>query len=62
MWHSVLWWNQHKLTGLKYWLLERHLLELSERFEAALDLKVKVCVVNENKSFLQVCIFYPYSN
>ncbi len=51
-----------KLTGLKDWLLERHLLELSERFEAALDLKVKVCVVNKNKSFLQVCIFYPYSN
>jgi hypothetical protein len=43
--------------------LDDHLLELSKRFEAALDLnKVKVCVVNKNKSFLQVCIFYPYSN
>jgi len=39
------------------------LSRLSEHFGAALDLKkVKVCVVNKNKSFLQVCIFYPYSN
>jgi len=52
-----------KVTGLKDSLLEHHLLELSKRFEAAVDLKkVKVCVVNKNKSFLQVCIFYPYSN
>jgi len=52
-----------KFRGLKDWLLDDHLLELSKRFEAALDLnKVKVCVVNKNKSFLQVCIFYPYSN
>jgi len=44
-------------------LLEDTLSKLSERFGAALDLKkVKVCVVNKNKSFLQVCIFYPYSN
>jgi hypothetical protein len=44
-------------------LLEDTLSKLSEHFEAALDLKkVKVCVVNKNKSFLQVCIFYPYSN
>jgi hypothetical protein len=42
---------------------EDHLSELSEHFEAALDLKkVNVCVVNKNKSILQVCIFYPYSN
>jgi hypothetical protein len=52
-----------KLTWLKDWLLEHRLLELSECFEAALDLKkVKVCVVNKNKSILQVCFFYPYSN
>ncbi len=39
-------------------LLEDTLSVLSERFEAALDLKkVKVCVVNENKSFLQVLYF-----
>jgi len=45
------------------WLLEDTLSKLSEHFGAALDLKkVKVCVVNKNKSFLQVCIFYPYSN
>ncbi len=43
--------------------LKGPLLELSEHFKAALDLKkVKVCVVSKNKSFLQVCIFYPYSN
>jgi hypothetical protein len=52
-----------KLTWLKDWLFDDRLLRLSKRFEAALDLKkVKVCVVNKNKSFLQVCIFYPYSN
>jgi len=52
-----------KFRGLKDWLFDDHLLELSKRFEAALDLKkVKVCVVNKNKSFLQVCILYPYSN
>jgi hypothetical protein len=44
-------------------LLDDTLSELSEHFGAALDLKkVKVCVVNKNKSFFQVCIFYPYSN
>ncbi len=44
-------------------LLEDTLLELSEFFGVALDLnKIKVCVVNKNKSFLQVCIFYPYPN
>ncbi len=44
-------------------LLEDTLSKLSEHFGAALDLKkVKVCVVNKTKSFLQVCIFYPYSN
>ncbi len=43
--------------------LKDPLFELSEHFEANLDLKkVKVCVVNKKKSFLQVCIFYPYSN
>jgi hypothetical protein len=43
--------------------LEDTLLELSEFFGVALDLnKIKVCVVNKNKSFLQVCIFYPYPN
>jgi hypothetical protein len=43
------------LTWLKDLLLKHRLLELSERFEAALDLKkVKVCVVNKEKSFLQV--------
>jgi hypothetical protein len=42
---------------------EDHLSELSKHFEAALDLKkVNVCVVNNKKSILQVCIFYPYSN
>jgi len=52
-----------KFRGLKDWLFDDHLLELCKRFEAALDLKkVKVCVVNKNKSFLQVCILYPYSN
>jgi hypothetical protein len=45
------------------WSLEDTLSKLSEHFGAALDLKkVKVCVVNKNKSFLQFCIFYPYSN
>jgi hypothetical protein len=40
-----------------------HLLKLSKGFKAALDLKkVKVFVVNKNKSIVQVCIFYPYSN
>jgi hypothetical protein len=44
-----------KLTWLKDSLFEKRLLKLSERFQAALDLKkVKVCVVNKNKSFLQV--------
>jgi len=43
--------------------VEDRLSKLSEHFGAALDLKkVKVCVVNKNKSFLQVCFFYPYSN
>ncbi len=43
--------------------VEDRLSKLSEHFGAALDWrKVKVCVVNKNKSFLQVCIFYPYSN
>jgi hypothetical protein len=43
-----------KLTWPKDWF-EHRLLELSKCFEAALDLKkVKVCVVNKNKSFLQV--------
>jgi hypothetical protein len=47
-----------KLTWLKDWLLKDPLLALSEHFEAAVDLKeVKVCVVNKNKPFLQVCIF-----
>ncbi len=47
-------------TCLQYTLL---LSERSKRFEAALDLKkVKVCVVNKNKSHLEVCMFYPYSN
>jgi hypothetical protein len=60
------------LTGLKIESFEDCLMsesvedglsKLSEHFGAALDLKkVKVCVVNKNKSFLQVCIFYPYSN
>jgi len=60
------------LTGLKIESSKDHLMfesvedrlsKLSERFGDALDLKkVKVCVVNKNKSFLQVCIFYPYSN
>jgi hypothetical protein len=44
-----------KLTWLKDSLFENRLLKLSERFEAALDLKkVKVFVVNKNNSFLQV--------
>jgi len=45
------------------WLLEDDLLKLLKRFETDSDLKVvKVCVVDKNKSFLQVCIFYAYSN
>jgi len=56
-----------KIEGFKDRFLpesvEDQLSRLSEDFGAALDLKkVKVCVVNKNKSFLQVCIFYPFSN
>jgi hypothetical protein len=51
-----------KLVNLKFGS-DALLLELSKHFEAALDLKkVKVCVVNKNKSIMQVCYFYPYSN
>jgi len=59
------------LTGLMFESFKRlmsesvedRLSKLSEHFGAALDLKkVKVSVVDKNKSFLQVCIFYPYSN
>ncbi len=46
------------LDSLMLKSLKDPFLELSKHFEAALDLKkVKVCVVNKNKSFLQVCIF-----
>jgi hypothetical protein len=58
--------NSLMSKSLKYRLsksLKDRLLEVPKYFEAALDLKkVKVCVVNKNKSFLQVCIFFPYSN
>jgi hypothetical protein len=52
-----------QLTLLKDWLRDPLLSGLSSRFEAALNLKkIQVCVVNKNRSSLQVYIFYPYSN
>jgi hypothetical protein len=52
-----------RLFSLMFKIVKDDLSELSKCFEAALDLKkVNVCVVNKNKSNLQVCIFYPYSN
>ncbi len=54
---------QSILVSLMFETVKDHSSELSKRFEAALDLKkVNVCVVNKNKSILQVCIFYLYSN
>jgi hypothetical protein len=61
-------WSLKNLTSwmfktVKDRLMEDTLSELSEQFGAALDLKkVKVCVIDKNKSILQVCILYPYSN
>jgi len=60
--------SSKNLTSLKFETIEDRLIEytlseLSEQFKAALDLKkVKVCVIDKNKSILQVCILYPYSN
>jgi hypothetical protein len=60
--------SSKNLTSLKFETVEDRLMEdtlseLSEQFGAALDLKkVKVCVIQKNKSILQVCILYPYSN
>ncbi len=60
--------SSKNLTSLKFetvedQLMEDTLSELSQQFGAALDLKkVKVCVIDKNKSILQVCILYPYSN
>jgi hypothetical protein len=60
--------SSKNLTSLKFEtvedpLMEDTLSELSEQFGAGLDLKkVKVCVIDKNKSILQVCILYPYSN
>ncbi len=60
--------SSKNLTSLKFetvedLLMEDTLSELSEQFGAGLDLKkVKVCVIDKNKSILQVCILYPYSN
>ncbi len=52
-----------RLFSLMFKTVKDDLSESSKRFETALDLKkVNVCVVNKNKSILQVCIFYPYSN
>jgi hypothetical protein len=61
---EILRWSLKNLTGLNIEsvkvrlmskFLEDRLSKLSERFGSALDLKkVKVCVVNKNKSFLQV--------
>ncbi len=60
--------SSKNLTSLKFETVEDRLMEntlskLSKQFAAALDLKkVKKCVINKNKSILQVCILYPYSN
>jgi hypothetical protein len=51
-----------RLFSLMFKTVEDYLSELSKLFEAALDLKkVNVCVVNKNKSILQVCIHTPIS-
>ncbi len=60
--------SSKNLTSLKFEtvedpLMEDTLSELCEQVGAGLDLKkVKVCVIDKNKSILQVCILYPYSN